>query len=289
MLNVECSQGPWAKIRTCGLPPTCLGTTGDLNLILATLAVLSLVLLLWQWLAAWRFPLHQRVNDKFLCPGGDTVETAKRMRCSDGRLPAQLVCSGVPPGELQILFGVASASDPVCEIVRRLIRQYPGRDAELILCERSVGANAKVSQLVGTGKVREARGPGRQRRGRQSGARFSDQCGLSPFPEAFGRKRSWAREFLLSSRQSHDARDGMGGRGGQFRFLEPGPAIEIAEAAGFALGAVMITRRKQLAEIGGFRAFADGLADDYQLGNLIARRDTTLRSARWSSAAGIRQ
>jgi ceramide glucosyltransferase len=39
----------------------------------------------------------------------------------------------------------------------------------------------------------------------------------------------------------------------------------------FALGAVMATRRRQLAEIGGFQALADCLADDYQLGNRLAR------------------
>ena len=40
----------------------------------------------------------------------------------------------------------------------------------------------------------------------------------------------------------------------------------------FALGAVMATRRQQLQEIGGFAALVDCLADDYQLGNRIARR-----------------
>jgi ceramide glucosyltransferase len=40
----------------------------------------------------------------------------------------------------------------------------------------------------------------------------------------------------------------------------------------FALGAVMATRRQQMREIGGFAALADCLADDYQLGNRIARR-----------------
>ena len=40
----------------------------------------------------------------------------------------------------------------------------------------------------------------------------------------------------------------------------------------FALGAVMATRRRQLQEIGGFAALVDCLADDYQLGNRIARR-----------------
>jgi ceramide glucosyltransferase len=40
----------------------------------------------------------------------------------------------------------------------------------------------------------------------------------------------------------------------------------------FALGAVMATRRRQLREIGGFAGLVDCLADDYQLGNRIARR-----------------
>ena len=40
----------------------------------------------------------------------------------------------------------------------------------------------------------------------------------------------------------------------------------------FALGAVMATRRQHLQEIGGFAGLVDCLADDYQLGNRIARR-----------------
>jgi ceramide glucosyltransferase len=40
----------------------------------------------------------------------------------------------------------------------------------------------------------------------------------------------------------------------------------------FALGAVMATRRRRLEEIGGFAGLVDCLADDYQLGNRIARR-----------------
>jgi len=39
----------------------------------------------------------------------------------------------------------------------------------------------------------------------------------------------------------------------------------------FALGAVMVIRREQLEEIGGFRALVECLADDYHLGNRIAR------------------
>src|SRR3989442_12019317 len=39
----------------------------------------------------------------------------------------------------------------------------------------------------------------------------------------------------------------------------------------FALGAVMATTRRRLESIGGFEVLVDFLADDYQLGNLIAR------------------
>jgi len=39
----------------------------------------------------------------------------------------------------------------------------------------------------------------------------------------------------------------------------------------FALGAVMIIRREQLKQIGGFKSLVDCLADDYQLGHRIAR------------------
>ena len=39
----------------------------------------------------------------------------------------------------------------------------------------------------------------------------------------------------------------------------------------FALGAAMATRREQIKQIGGFESLVDFLADDYQLGNKIAR------------------
>src|SRR5206468_868334 len=51
-------------------------------------------------------------------------------------------------GPMQVLFGVASAGDPVCEIVRPLMAAFPGRDAQLVICGDSPGANSKVSTLV---------------------------------------------------------------------------------------------------------------------------------------------
>ena len=59
----------------------------------------------------------------------------------------------------------------------------------------------------------------------------------------------------------------------------------------FALGAVMATRRQQLREIGGFAGLVDCLADDYQLGNRIARRGYAIALSPvvvecWSAAMG---
>ncbi len=41
----------------------------------------------------------------------------------------------------------------------------------------------------------------------------------------------------------------------------------------FAMGAAILVRRKSLEAIGGYSAFANSLADDYQMGNRIAKND----------------
>jgi len=45
----------------------------------------------------------------------------------------------------------------------------------------------------------------------------------------------------------------------------------------FSLGAAMVTRRAEIAAMGGFAAFRDCLADDYQIGNRIVRQDSGKR------------
>src|SRR5690606_25552284 len=48
----------------------------------------------------------------------------------------------------QILFGVASAEDPVCQLVEKLISEHPHICAQLIICSEPLGPNAKVSTLA---------------------------------------------------------------------------------------------------------------------------------------------
>jgi ceramide glucosyltransferase len=242
-----------------------------LNAILALLALLSLVLLLWQWLAAWRFPLHERVSDKTFAPAVTLLKPLKGCDAATEECLRSWFAQEYA-GEVQILFGVASASDPAGEVVRKLLGEFPGRDARLVLCDRLIGANAKVSQLVELQKI-----------AKHEVLAVSDADVKVP------------ADFLANAvfPLSPKYADGKGAGlvNCFYRLANPvTPAMQWEAVAinsdfwsqvlqskslkplDFALGAVMVTRRKQLDEIGGFTALADCLADDYQLGNRIARQ-----------------
>ena len=118
-----------------------------LDVIFGSLAGLSVALVLWQWVAALRFPLHQRTADGSFAPD---VTLLKPLKGCDDYSEACLRSWFVQEyqGEIQIIFGVAKADDPVCGIVEKLMREFPKRDARLMVCEHLTGANAKVSKLA---------------------------------------------------------------------------------------------------------------------------------------------
>ena len=262
-----------------------------LNGILGTLALLSLALTVWQWLAARRFPLHQRVADKSFAPA---VTLLKPLKGCD-ETTADCLRSWFAQdyaGQVQVLFAVARADDPVCELTRKLMADFPGRDAQLVVCSDRLGANAKVSKLVELERLAkheilvisdaDVRVP----------ADFLANAvsPLAPDPVA----ADVHSRTLGSDEVSADSRrrlQSVGLVNCFYRLANPTTLAMRWEAVAinadfwsqvlqsqdlkpldFALGAVMVTRRKQLEEIGGFKALVDCLADDYQLGNRIARR-----------------
>src|SRR6266481_2385098 len=50
--------------------------------------------------------------------------------------------------EFQLIFGVSDPADPAIEMVRKLQANYPKVLIELIVCNRVLGANIKVSNLA---------------------------------------------------------------------------------------------------------------------------------------------
>lgn len=240
-----------------------------LNLVFGSLACLSFALLLWQWTAGRRFPLHHRAPVGKEAPA---ITLLKSLKGFDAETENCLRSWFVQdyPGAVQILFGVASAEDPVCVIVQKLLREFPKADAQLLVCENLKGANAKVAKLARLTRL-----------AKHELLAISDADVRVPADFL-----SNAVQPLVAGPQS----ESIGLVNCIYRLANPTTLAMRWEAVAinadfwsqvlqsksmkpldFALGAVMVTRRKCLDEIGGFEALADCLADDYQLGHRIAR------------------
>src|SRR5688500_2365907 len=113
---------------------------------LAALAGLSFVLGVWQWVAGRRFPIHQRDRAGDFYPA---ISVLKPLKGCDSKTQECLESwfAHEYAGEVELLLGVVSEDDPVCEVVRKLFRKYPGRKGELVVANPVLGANAKVSSL----------------------------------------------------------------------------------------------------------------------------------------------
>jgi ceramide glucosyltransferase len=233
--------------------------------ILGFLSFLSFGLTLWRWVAGARFPLHQRAAVRPPLPGCTVLKPlkgceAETKSCLRAWLAQQY------PGPAQILFGVASADDPVCAVVRELLAEFPQSDAQLVLCAAALGGNGKISTL------------------RQLEPLIRHPLVVISDADV------WVPEDFLASLTPAFADPAIGLVNCFYRLSNPGGLATRWEAIAinadfwssvlqaqslkevdFALGAVMALRAEQLRQMGGFAYLADYLADDYQLGRQIAR------------------
>lgn len=233
-------------------------------IICGALAVLSLAITLWQWIVGRRFPLHRRVANPAFAPG---ITVLKPLKGCDAETAACLRSwlDQDYGGPVQVLFGINSAEDPVGDVVRSLLAARPGFEAQLVVCGQALGANAKVSTLA-------------QLEGRM-------QHDVVVISDADVRV---PRDFLANVvaplcdpevglvncfyRLANPTTLAMKGEavGINADFWSQVLQAQSLKPLGFALGAAMATRRQQLQDIGGFRALADYLADDYELGHRVA-------------------
>ena len=245
-----------------------------LNIALGSLALLSLVLTLWQWLVARRFPLHQRAPEPSFPPAVTLLKPLKGCdQASEGCLRSWFAQEYT--GRVQILFGVASAEDPVCSIARKLMGEFPAVEAQLIVCGPLLGANAKVSKLVELEPLAkhevlvisdaDVRVPPDFLANIVAPLREPAQA-PDPRPPNCGLVTCFYR--LANVTTSAMQWEGVAINADFWSQVLQAQSLKPID---FALGAVMAMRRKQLQEIGGFTGIVDCLADDYQLGHRIAR------------------
>jgi ceramide glucosyltransferase len=283
-----------------------------LTFILTALALLSLGILLWQFVVALCFPLHKRVADSGYAPPVTLLKPLKGVdaetwHCLESWFDQDYA------GPVQILFGVGSPDDPACEMARQLIAARPERVAQLVSCGEPLGLNAKVSTLIQLFRhtVQEpAAGPSRETNALSEGGEKLLSLGgvggglaAASKPLADQPRSNRDRVVIISDADVHVPRDFLANVVAPMRderiglvscfYCLANPATlamqweaiainadfwgQVLQAQSlkpldFALGAVMATTRRRLESIGGFEAFVDFLADDYQLGNLIVRQ-----------------
>ena len=236
-----------------------------LNVSLGALAALSSGLAIWQWLAARRFPLHQKIARKDFAPAISILKPLKGCDATT-RESLQSWLNQTYAGPVEILFGVASENDPVNETIRSLLAEYPTADARLIVCENLEGANAKVAKLVQLERIAkhdlilvcdaDVRVP----------ADFLTSF-VAPLRDE---KIALVNCFYRLANPINTAMrwEAVAINADFWSQVLQSAALKPLD---FALGAAILLRRKALGQIGNFTALADCLADDYQLGNRIAK------------------
>jgi len=168
--------------------------------------------------------------------------------------------------EYEIIFGVSDANDPAIQLVEQLKTEFPQRAIRLMVCPENLGANTKVSNLAQM--VREARHE----------YLIVNDSDIRVEPDYLRRVLAPLTDpkvGLVTCLYRGIANSSLGSRleslGISTDFC---PGVLVAQTVEngmrFGLGSTLAFRRRDLQAIGGFEAFADYLADDYQIGSRIA-------------------
>jgi ceramide glucosyltransferase len=166
----------------------------------------------------------------------------------------------------QIVFGVADPNDPAIPVVRALQAEFPHREIDLVIDDRQIGVNRKVSNLANM--LRAARHDILVISDSDMRVR-PDYLRRVAGPFAFGRVGAATCLYAGSPRGGAISR--LGAMFINDWFLPSSLIPLMAGELAFCFGATMAVRRKVLERFGGFEAFADHIADDYMLGHLTVQ------------------
>ena len=171
------------------------------------------------------------------------------------------------PGAVQMVFGVQDDRDPAIAVVRDLQRRHPSLDIDLVIDSRLHGTNRKVSNLINIAA-----------RARHEVLVLSDadiHVGpryLRDVAGALGGAGVGAASCLYVGAGGADRWSTLSAMAIDYQFL---PSVALGRALGMArpcFGSTIAMTASVLREIGGFEAFADRLADDYEIGRAVRAR-----------------
>ena len=233
----------------------------------------SILYLLWAVFSVWLFERRRAADARHWEP----VTILKPICGLDPGLYDNLrsFCEQDYP-EYQVIFGVHNAGDPALPVVEQVIRDLPGRDLALVVDERAIGTNGKVSNLVNMSA--------RAKHGilvvADSDMRVTPDY-LKSVAAPFTDQNVGAVTCLYKSSPVGGVASKLGSMFINEWFL---PSVLVALTfmpVRFCFGATMAVRRAALDAIGGFPALANHIADDFMLGKLIAGRGFKVVVARY--------
>ena len=233
------------------------------EIVAAAGAVCGTVFYLVSIISVWRFLRLPRAAEGFQPP----VSILKPLRGAD---PQAYECfrshCRLDYPEYEIIFGVHDPSDPAVPLVERLKKEFPGRRLELVVCPRDLGTNRKVSNLiqmlptaryehllVNDGDIRVP--PDYLRRIMAPLADSKVGLVTSLYRAVAGRSLGSKLEALSISDFAASVLVSYGSR----RHFH------------YGFGSTLAFPRRVLEQVGGFKTLVDYLADDHQLGTLIAQ------------------
>jgi ceramide glucosyltransferase len=243
--------------------------------ILAVIGTISssIYYLLCLWSAA-RFLRKRKTANQGFTPPLPPVSILKPLKGTDPEMfeSFRSHCLQDYP-EYEIIFGVSDPNDPAIESVTALQQEFPDRRIRLLVSPKVLGANVKVSNLVQM--LGEAR----------YGHLIVNDSDIRVEPDYLRRVTAPLadqRVGMVTCLYRGVAGPTLGSRlealGITTDFCPSVLAARQLESGiRFGLGSTLAFRRAELEKIGGFGAFADYLADDYELGKRIFELGLTVK------------
>ena len=168
---------------------------------------------------------------------------------------------------VQVICGVRDPADAALKAVEAVRTAFPGQDLRAVVDKRSHGTNRKVSNLINM-----------MQRARHELIVLSDSD-IGVEPDYLARIAAGLAEEGVGAATCYYYGRGVAGpwsqlaaMGVSYGFL---PNVLVGVALGAAkpcMGSTIALRREMLDQIGGFGAFAEVLADDYEIGRAVRAR-----------------
>lgn len=229
------------------------------------LAAVPLVYYLLATLAALRFFKQQRA--RVLADFTPSVSILKPVRGVDfGSYENFASFCHQDYADYEILFAVNDDGDAAVPMIRRVIADFPERRICLLVGAEDLGANRKVNKLARLAREAQNEVLVLTDADVRVGPHF-----LREVVASLGDRKVGAVTCFYRGIAEKNLGAEIEAVGASSDFFAGVVMAEWMEGITFALGASIATTKEWLGKMGGFEAIAGTLADDYELGNRIAK------------------